>query len=162
MIRPSFEGTDARSLTSCVLTLNSVTVAKGLTRCTPSPSTCPVTRPNIVTTPTCPVWTHDVDDIAMTSAATTRTSMPRPRANVRGAIPPVCSIANGCCIWAALLRPAASVPHACFGQVICNLAGSLRAQRDDRIDACGTSRRQVARHERDAAEDRRDERVGCG
>ena len=52
MIRPSFDGTEAFSLISWVLTLSSVTLATGLTMWMPSDRVRPVTRPKMLTTPT--------------------------------------------------------------------------------------------------------------
>src|SRR5213592_1707030 len=54
MTSPSLEGTLADSLISCVRIDISLLDLNGYTRCTPSDSTSPVTRPKRVSTPTFP------------------------------------------------------------------------------------------------------------
>ncbi|HEX9367727.1 MAG TPA: hypothetical protein VF921_13945 [Vicinamibacterales bacterium] len=56
----------------------------------PSDRVCPVTRPNIVTTPTCPVPMQEVDENAMTTPMPSSTSIPMPRTKVR------CSLMHTC------------------------------------------------------------------
>jgi hypothetical protein len=93
MISPSFEGTEARSLSSCVLMLSSVIVAAGFTMWIPSDKVRPVTRPKMLTTPTCPVRTQDVEENATMTSTISRTSMPAPRMKVLPPLPD--SIVNG-------------------------------------------------------------------
>ena len=95
MISPSFDGTDACSLTSCVLMLSSVTVAAGLTMWMPSVSVRPVTRPKTLTTPTCPVRTHDVDENATITATPIKTSVPTLLTNVFAPPLPARLMVNG-------------------------------------------------------------------
>src|SRR6187549_2738023 len=95
MISPSFDGTDACSLTSCVLMLSSVTFAAGFTTWMPSVSARPVTRPNSVTTPTCPVGTHDVDENATSTAMPITRSIPTPRMKPFRPPPSARSMENG-------------------------------------------------------------------
>src|SRR6267143_3084549 len=84
IIRPSLEGTFADSLMVCVWMDISLLVFSGLIRWMPSPRVSPVTLPNRVRPPTCPVPTLVTElNIRITSrnAATpnaTRRNKPRP------------------------------------------------------------------------------------
>ena len=79
-MRPSLDGTSACSLISCVRIDISATRLSGFTRCRPSASCSPVSLPNSVVTPTCPVpmvrKPHDAVATMKTSRSTRPTRRP--------------------------------------------------------------------------------------
>src|SRR2546427_8052269 len=72
MTSPSLEGTLADSLISCVRIDISLLDLNGYTRCTPSGSTSPVTRPKRVSTPTFPDSTFATDENSNRDRKSTR------------------------------------------------------------------------------------------
>ena len=79
MTSPSLEGTLADSLISCVRMDISLLDLNGFTRCTPSDSTSPVTRPKRVSTPTFPDSTFATDENSNSATKNPTTAIPSRR-----------------------------------------------------------------------------------